>query len=177
MLRRLIRLSDNLADIIGNLVAPMSFLMMLLTCVVVIARYSFNLGLIAVAETVIYLHGIIFMLGIPYALKEQAHVRVDIIYSRLAPRARAFIDLLGTVLFLLPVSLFLIWSSIDYVNLSWSMKEASPEPGGLAGVYLLKSLIPVMACLLLVQGATEFLRALLVFLTPIDGSVTESRET
>jgi TRAP-type mannitol/chloroaromatic compound transport system permease small subunit len=164
MLHRLITISDRTADLIGNLVAPLTFLMGLLTCIVVIARYSFNMGLIPVVEAVIYLHGIVFMLGIPYALKEQAHVRVDIIYSRLKPKSRAFIDLLGTTIFLLPVSLFLIWSSIDYVSLSWRMNETSFEPGGLPWVYLLKTLIPVMACLLLVQGLTEFLRSLQIIL-------------
>lgn len=162
MLRRLITISDKTADFIGNLVAPLSFLMVLLTCIVVIARYYFNLGLTPVVEAVIYLHGIVFMLGIPYALKEQAHVRVDIIYSRLRPKSRAVIDMLGTAIFLLPVSFFLIWSSIDYVSLSWRMNETSVEPGGLPWVYLLKTLIPIMACLLLVQGLTEFLRSLLV---------------
>jgi len=166
MLNNLVSITDKLTSFVGNLVAPLSFMMMLLTCVVVIARYSFNLGLIPLVETVIYLHGIVFMLGIPYALKEQAHVRVDIIYSRLDPRARAFIDLFGTLVFLLPVSLFLIWSSLDYVSLSWSMKEGSAEPGGLPGVYLLKSLIPLMAGLLLLQGLAEFLRALLTVLKP-----------
>jgi len=105
-------------------------------------------------------------LGIPYALKEQSHVRVDIIYSRLDMRFRALIDLLGTLIFLLPLSLFLIWSSLDYVNLSWNMQEGSAEPGGLPGVYLLKTLIPLMAALLLLQGLSEFSRALLVILKP-----------
>ncbi len=171
MLKTLIALTDKITGFIGNLVAPMSFMMMLLTCIVVIARYFFNLGLIPLVETVIYLHGIVFMLGIPYALKEQSHVRVDIIYSRLSTRHRALIDLLGTVIFLLPLGLFLIWSSLDYVNLSWSMQEGSPEPGGLPGVYLLKTLIPVMAGLLLLQGLSEFLRALLEVLKPT--AVTE----
>ena len=157
----LISLVDRVTDFIGNLVAPLTFAMMLLTCVVVVARYSFNLGLTPLVETVIYLHGLVFMLGIPYALKEQAHVRVDIIYSRLSVRSRALVDLFGTVFFLLPLCSFLIWSSIDYVNLSWNMREGSAEPGGLPGVYLLKTLIPLMAVLLLLQGLTEFLRALL----------------
>jgi len=166
MLKTFIALTDKTTSLIGNLVAPLSFIMMLLTCVVVVARYSFNLGLTPLVETVIYLHGIVFMLGIPYALKEQSHVRVDIIYSRLDMRFRALIDLLGTLIFLLPLSLFLIWSSLDYVNLSWNMQEGSAEPGGLPGVYLLKPLIPLMAALLLLQGLSEFSRALLVILKP-----------
>jgi len=89
MLKTFIALTDKTTSLIGNLVAPLSFIMMLLTCVVVVARYSFNLGLTPLVETVIYLHGIVFMLGIPYALKEQSHVRVDIIYSRLDMRFRS----------------------------------------------------------------------------------------
>ncbi len=159
---------DKIASLVGNLVAPLSFIMMLLTCVVVVARYYFNLGLTPLVETVIYLHGIVFMLGIPYALKEQSHVRVDIIYSRLNIKFRALIDLLGTLIFLLPLSLFLIWSSLDYVILSWNMQEGSAEPGGLPGVYLLKTLIPLMAALLLLQGSSEFARALLALIKATD---------
>ncbi|HIG42159.1 MAG TPA: TRAP transporter small permease subunit [Gammaproteobacteria bacterium] len=134
--------------------------MMLLTCIVVAARYLFNVGATSIQETVIYLHGIVFMLGIAYTLRQSGHVSVDIVYQRLSLKTRAVVNLFGTLVFLFPVAIFLIWTSLDYVSFSWSLKEGSPEPGGLPFVYLLKTLIPVMAILLLLQGIAELLRNL-----------------
>lgn len=160
MLQLLLKL-DRLATATGNLVAPLTFVMMLLTCIVVTARYAFNQSLIPVLEAVMYLHACIFMLGISYTLKAGGHVRVDIFYQRLSPRAQAGIELGGSLLFLLPTAGFILYSSLDYVALSWRLNEASAEPGGLPGIYLLKSLIPVTAVLLLLQAVAEVARALL----------------
>ena len=96
-----------------------------------------------------YLHGMVFLLGIAFALKQNAHVRVDIIYQKASRRTQAKIDLLGTLLFLFPVAAFIGWMSIDFVAFSWRVGEGSAEPGGLPGVYLLKTLLPLMAILLL----------------------------
>jgi TRAP-type mannitol/chloroaromatic compound transport system permease small subunit len=134
--------------------------MMLLTCTVVVARYWFNTGLTPVAEGVMFLHACVFMLGIAYTLRAGGHVRVDIVYQRLSRRGQAFIDLLGAVLFLFPVTAFIFIASLDYVDLSWRLQEGSPEPGGLPGTYLLKGLIPLMTILLGLQGIAEVLRCL-----------------
>jgi len=132
--------------------------MMLLTCGVVIARYIFNVGAIPIQESIVYLHGTVFMLGIAYTLQHSGHVRVDILYQRLSIRGKTTVDLLGTVFFLFPVAIFMLWSSLDFVSFSWSLKETSAEPGGLPFVYVLKTLIPVMAILLLIQGMAELLK-------------------
>lgn len=132
--------------------------MMLLTFGVVIARYVFNVGAIPVQEFIIYLHGTVFMLGIAYTLRHSGHVRVDILYQRLSRRGQTFVDLFGTIFFLFPVALFILWSSLDFVAFSWSLKETSAEPGGLPFVYILKTLIPIMAILLLIQGLAELLK-------------------
>jgi TRAP-type mannitol/chloroaromatic compound transport system permease small subunit len=102
------------------------------------------------------------MLGAAYTLKHDGHVRVDIIYQKLSARARAWIDLLGTLLLLFPVCLFMLFTSMDYVSAAWAIQEGSREAGGLDGVYLLKTAIPVMAVLLLLQGGSLLLRNLLV---------------
>lgn len=127
-------------------------LMAVITFAIVLFRYGFNLGAIAVQESVIYLHAIAFMLGIPYALKTDEHVRVDVIYGRLAPRGRAWVNLLGHCLFLVPVTLTLFWLSLPYVGASWRILEGSPEVGGIPGIFLLKTLIPLTSALLLLQG-------------------------
>ncbi|MEO2175882.1 MAG: TRAP transporter small permease subunit [bacterium] len=159
-MKKITHLIDLLSDCVGTIIAPLTLIMMLLTCIVVAARYLFNVGATSIQETVIYLHGIVFMLGIAYTLRQSGHVSVDIVYQRLSLKTRAVVNLFGTLVFLFPVAIFLIWTSLDYVSFSWSLKEGSPEPGGLPFVYLLKTLIPVMAILLLLQGIAELLRNL-----------------
>jgi len=121
-----------------------------------------NTGSIALQESITYLHATLFMLGAAWTLKEDGHVRVDIFYSKQSRRTRAWIDLAGTLLLLLPVSAFILFSSLDYVAASWSVRESSQEAGGLDAVYLLKTTIPVMAVLLILQGSAIILKNFLV---------------
>ena len=153
---------DNLSDWTGRTVAWLTLLMMLITCTIVVARYGFNIGSIALQESVIYLHGLVLMTSIAYTLRHQGHVRVDIFYARFSPESQALIDLLGTLFFLFPFSIFLFYCSLDYVSLSWSLGESSGQPGGLPGVYLLKTLIPLFSILLFLQGIAELLRNLTI---------------
>lgn len=113
-------------------------------------------------EAVMYMHGIVFMLGIPYTLKHRDHVRVDIIHQKLSTKGKAYIDTFGTLVFLFPVSIFLFLSSLDYVAFSWSVNESSAMPGGLPGVFIIKTLIPVMAILLFLQGIADLLRNVII---------------
>jgi len=136
--------------------------MVAVTLLIVVLRYAFDQGSIVLQESVLYLHGLVFMLGIPYALKNDAHVRVDLIYGRLGVRGRACIDLLGHVLFLVPVCVALFLYSRPYVAGSWRIFEGSSEVGGIPAVFLLKTLIPVTAGLLLLQGISEMVRCLAV---------------
>ena len=153
---------DNFAEKTGRLVAWLTLAIVIVTFTVVVLRYLFNSGSIALQESVSYLHAMVFMLGAAYTLKHDGHVRVDIIYQKLAPRARAWIDLLGTLLLLFPVCLFMLYTSMGYVTAAWAIQEGSREAGGLDGVYLLKTAIPVMAILLLLQGCSLLIRNLLV---------------
>ena len=152
---------DGLSEWTGRIIAWMTLAMVLVTFLIVVLRYAFNLGWIAMQESVLYMHATVFMLGAAYTLKHDQHVRVDIFYRRMGPRGRAFVDLAGTLLLLIPVCLFILDSSLDYVREAWAIREASPEAGGLPWVYLLKTLIPLMAALLLLQGVSLALRALL----------------
>ena len=161
MIRNIARFVDRLNDIVGTSVAWLTLLMVVITCGVVLARYVFDYGSIALQESVIFMHGTVFMLGIAYTLKEKGHVRVDVFYERFSPKTRSVIDLIGHGFFLVPFSIFILWTSLGYVEFAWSLKESSAQPGGLPGVYLLKTLIPVMAVLLLVQGLADICKALL----------------
>ena len=152
---------DRLAEATGRIIAWLTLAMVLITFGVVVLRYLFNSGSIALQESISYLHAAVFMLGAAYTLRHDGHVRVDIFYQRCSPVARAWIDLLGTVLLLFPVCGFIFASSLDYVSASWAIHEGSREAGGLNGVFLLKTAIPVMA-LLILQGCAMVLRSLLV---------------
>lgn len=139
--------------------------MVVVTCAVVTARYLFNFGSIGLQESVMYMHGAVFMLGIAFTLKEHGHVRVDVLYEKFPPRVKVCIDIAGHLLFLIPFSIFILWTSLEYVSFSWSLRESSGQPGGLPAVYLIKGLIPAMAFLLLLQGISEILKGFLS-LTP-----------
>lgn len=149
---------DALAEGTGRAIAWLTLPMVLLTAVVVVLRYLFDAGAIWLQESVMYLHGSVFLLGSAYTLKHDAHVRVDIVYSRLGPRSRHWIDLLGSLMFLMPVSALVLIYTVPYVVKSWSLLEGSPEVGGIPAVFLLKTLLPVSATLLLLQGVAEALR-------------------
>jgi TRAP-type mannitol/chloroaromatic compound transport system permease small subunit len=150
---------DAVTDRCGRLLAWLVLAMALLTALIVVLRYGFNIGSILAQETVIYLHGSLFLLGAAYALKTGAHVRVDIFYRNFSARTQAWVNSLGGIVFLLPLCAFIIASSADYVTESWAMREVSPEPGGIPAVFLLKSLIPLAAINLAMQGVAEVLRA------------------
>ena len=133
--------------------AWLTLIMVIVTFSVVVLRYGFNLGSIALQESIIYLHALNFMLGAAFTLKHDAHVRVDIFYQKMGPQGRAWVDLLGTLFLLLPVCGFIFWASWGYVADAWSVREASGEAGGLPFVYLLKSILLLMPSLLILQGA------------------------
>ena len=111
-------------------------------------------------QAVMCMHGFVFMLGVPY--QHRGHVRVDIIHQKLSIKGKAYIDTFGTLVFLFPVSIFLFLSSLDYVAFSWSVYETSAMPGGLPGVFIIKTLIPVMAILLFLQGIADLLRNVII---------------
>jgi TRAP-type mannitol/chloroaromatic compound transport system permease small subunit len=153
---------EQLNEHLGRLVSWLSLAMVLVTFVVVVLRYAFDLGWIWLQESITFMHAALFLVGAAYTLKHGGHVRVDIFYHRFTPKQRAWVDLLGSLFLLLPVCLFIFFASWSYVLDSWSLLEGSREAGGLEGVYLLKSLILVMAGMLLLQGLVIMLRAYFV---------------
>jgi TRAP-type mannitol/chloroaromatic compound transport system permease small subunit len=161
-LHSFVRLIDTFTDISGRLLAWLGLFMALLTALIVLLRYGFNMGSITSQEAVIYMHGCLFMLGAAYALKTGSHVRVDIFYQHMGQRSRAWVNSLGGIIFLIPLCLFICGVSWNYVAESWAIRETSPEPGGIPAVFLLKALLPVMAINLLLQGIAETLRSTLV---------------
>ncbi len=160
----LIRTLNSCSDGLGKAVAWLTAAMVLITCVIVVLRYVLATGSIALQESLSYLHAMVFMLGIGFTLSRDGHVRVDIFYRNFSPRSRAWVNLLGSLLFLLPVCVVIFCLSLDYVGSSWAIREQSSENSGLPWVYLLKTLLLVMPALLLLQGIAEVSKALLFLL-------------
>ncbi len=151
---------DKLIDKVGQIASALSIVLALLTAIVVLFRYVLGGGSIALQESITYIHSAIFLLGASVGLKQAAHVRVDIFFRQMSKTQQAWVDSLGTLLFLLPVSVFIVVSSWHFVQASWVIKEVSADAGGLAYVYLLKTLIPIGASLLTLQGCAELARSI-----------------
>ena len=160
----IIGIIDRFTQRLGSGLSWLGLIMMLITVLVVFLRYGFDIGWIAMQETVLYLHAAIFMLGMAYTLKHDGHVRVDVFYRNFSKRGQAWVNMLGFVFLLMPICVFIGVMSFEYVQASWALKETSAEAGGLPWVYLLKSLILLMVAALMLQGVAEFLRSLSVLL-------------
>ena len=129
--------------------------MVLVTVTIVVLRYVFEIGAIPLQESVMYMHGILFLLGIPYGINKDTHVRVDILYARLSDRHQALVNLIGHLVFLLPIAVFIVVTSWPYTLASWRVLEGSSEVGGLPAIFLLKTLIPITAVLMGLQALSE----------------------
>ena len=152
-------LLENVVEWIGKCVAWLVLLMAFVTVIVVARRYIFQAGgEIYLQESVIYMHSLMFMFGLSYAMKHDGHVRVDLFYSRFGPRSKAIVDIAGHILFLLPTCLVIAIFSLEYVAASWRVLEGSREVGGIPGVYLLKTVIPLTAVLLVLQSMLDVSR-------------------
>lgn len=171
LIHKIVSVIDSFTLLLGRTIAWLVLAMMLTTCAVVLLRYGFGIGSIALQESVIYMHAAVFLLCAGYTLKNNAQVRVDICYQRFTRPQRAWVNALGSVVFLIPFCVFLLFISWHFVSGSWRILEVSSEPGGIAAVFLLKSLIPIAAITLALQGLAEALRNLLVLCVPTDTAV------
>ncbi len=153
---------DALNENIGKAVAWLALLMVIVQFIVVIMRYVFGIGSIFMQESIIYLHATVFMLGAGYTLLHNGHVRVDIFYREASPRRKAVVDLLGVMIFLIPVLALIWWGSWPYVANSWRVFEGSRETSGIQAVFLLKTVILVFVVLVVLQGISLAIRSLLI---------------
>ncbi|MCG8512288.1 MAG: TRAP transporter small permease subunit [Rhodospirillales bacterium] len=158
-LAALSRRIDIINERIGRTVAWIALIMVLVQVVIVLMRYVFGVGSIMMQESVVYMHAMLFMAAAGYALVHDGHVRIDIVYREASPRTKAIIDLAGSVLFLLPLCVLIVWVSWRYVSVSWAVLEGSKETSGIQGVFLLKTLIPLFAGLLGLQGLSLAIRS------------------
>jgi len=146
------RTVDAINERVGSAVSWLTTVLVIVVCYDVFTRYLMRNSSVAVQEMEWHLFALIFLLGAAYTLKHDRHVRVDIIYARLSSKGKAWIDLLGSLLFLLPFCIVAIWASQSFVANAFRVMETSPNPGGLPGRFLLKAAIPAGFVLLLLQG-------------------------
>ena len=152
---------DRFSALLGRASSWLTLLMVLVTFAVVVMRYVFDVGFIWLQESVVWMHACVFMMGAAYTLQLEGHVRVDIFYRDMSEARRAWVDLLGVIVFLLPVCAFLGWAAFDFVAVSWKLHEASREPGGLPYplIPLLKSILLIMPVTLGLQGLSLLLQS------------------
>ncbi|MBA1148644.1 TRAP transporter small permease subunit [Ectothiorhodospiraceae bacterium WFHF3C12] len=160
----LVRGIDGLNQVIGRTLAWLTLAMVVVTFTVVVLRYGFNMGWIAMQESVMYMHAFVFMACAGYTLRHNGHVRVDVFYNKMTDRGRAFVNLFGSLFLLMPMFGYILWGSWDYVASSWALMEGSVEVGGLPYVYVLKTAIIAMAATMLLQGISQAIRNLLFLL-------------
>ena len=130
----------------------LAIIMVGLTLCVVLLRYLFSSNTIFLQELITYTHALFFLLGIPLGILRDDHVRVDLIYSRLSERKQSIISLLGHLLFLLPLSILMLFLTTPYAISSWQIFEGSSEVGGVPAIFLLKTLLPITALLIALIG-------------------------
>ncbi|WP_370980555.1 TRAP transporter small permease subunit [Agaribacterium sp. ZY112] len=164
LVRLLQQLNNNINCLQSNIAALLRWLLLFMTlCVsgIVLARV-FNFGSTAVQESIAYAHAFLFMLTLAYTLQQDKHVRVDIFYRRFKPEGQAWVNLIGSILFLLPFAIFITAISWHSMLQSWRIQESSLNPGGLPLIFLLKSLAPAAGFLLALQALSEVAKQLLI---------------
>lgn len=133
-----------------------------LICTDVILRYLFNFSSASLFELELHVFALIFLLGAAYTLKADRHVRVDVFYTRFSEKGKAWVNLIGTIIFLIPLCIVVIVSSVPFVAESYNIIEGSPDPGGLPFRFLVKSAIPIGFSLLLLQAVSFCIRSIFV---------------
>ncbi len=145
------KLFDKLSILLRSLIIKFFYLMFILVIINIFLRYVFNTNFIFMQELVMYLHAFMFLFGISICLKEDTHVRIDVISNKLTKKTRDIIEVVGCLVFIIPFCIFVMYESTSMIIRSWIIMESSSEPGGLPLIYILKSSIYFFAVLLLIE--------------------------
>ena len=143
---------DTINDRIGRGVSWATLLLVVVTFVDVVMRYTLNISFVFTQELEWHIFAFIFLMGAGYTLKIDGHVRVEVFYGKLGRKGRAWINLIGVLFFLIPSCIIFIKTSIPFVVKSFQVMEGSPDPGGIPFRFLLKACIPAGYALILIQG-------------------------
>ena len=159
MLHSISNILEAISDLSGKVVSWLCLILVILMCYDVTMRYLFNQTSIAFFELEWHLFSLIFLLGAAYTFKHDKHVRVDVFYSKFSPRKKAWVNLIGTLVFLIPFCYIILKTSLQFANNSFQIKESSPDPGGLPARYLIKYAISLGFLLLMLQAIAQALRS------------------
>lgn len=159
LLLRLERAVNRFSDLLGRIAAVLFVLMLFNVFIDVVSRYVFNDVSIALQELEWHLFATMFLLAIPYTLRAGGHVRVDLVYDRLAPGSRAWIDLFGSLFLLLPFCLLVAWYGVGFAQEAYLLGETSGDPGGLPYRWLIKAAIPLALFATAVSGIGLLLKS------------------
>ncbi|MBW1649197.1 MAG: TRAP transporter small permease subunit [Deltaproteobacteria bacterium] len=152
LLLKISGLIDNLNKKVGKIAGYVALLMVLVVFVDVVMRYAFKSSFVFTQELEWHLFAFVFLLGAGYTLFLDGHVRVDIFYQKLSPKGRAWTNMIGVLLFLIPGCLLIIKTSLVFVYNAWIVSECSPDPGGIPLRFIVKSFIPIGFVLVFLQG-------------------------
>lgn len=155
---------DAINERLGRLVSWLTFLLVVLICVDVLLRYVLNFSKAALYEMEWHLFAAIFLLGAAFTLKHDRHVRVDVFYANFTEKNKAWVNLAGTLVFLIPFCGIIAYTSLPFVLDSFAMNESSPDAGGLPYRFVIKLAIPIGMVLLMLQGVAQALRAIKIIL-------------
>lgn len=158
MLRALARTIDAIQEPFGRAVSWLTTLMVAVVFADVIMRYTLSRTYVFTQELEWYLFGIVYLLAAGYTMLHDEHVRVDIVYSKLSPRRKAWLDFILLLVFFFPSCLLVVYTSWPFVRNSWSVWESSPDPGGIPARWALKSVIIIGFVILMIQGVSELIK-------------------
>jgi len=157
------KLFEKLNIIIGKVLSILMVLLIINVFYDVVSRYFFNGGSIALQEMEWHLFGVIILFGMSYALREEAHVRVDFLYNNLSARTQSIINIIGTILFIIPLAVLIIYGSYDFVMDSYEMNEISEDPGGLTHRWIIKAMIPLSFFYLIITSIGYIIKNIITF--------------
>jgi len=160
MLSRLEQWINKLSDICGVVGSILFILMLFNVFYDVVARYWFNQVSIGMQEMEWHLFAAMFLLAIPYTIRTDGNVRVDLIYDTLGARGKALINLFGSLILLLPFTLLVAWFGIDFSYQAFDLGEGSGDPGGLTNRWIIKAVIPLSFFMMALAGLAVILRSL-----------------
>ena len=157
MTRFLIKILNIFSEKIGGISSLLILFLILLVSVSVILRYVLSIGFIWIQDLYIWIHAIFILLGISYTLKMDNHVRIDLLYRNLNKKKRNLINLIGLIIFAIPLTYILLVNGLDYFTRSYNLNEGSKESGGLPNIYILKFFIFFLGILLLLEICRQIL--------------------
>ncbi len=156
---KVVKIIDKINEFFGEIACWLCTILVCIVCYDVFNRYLFNRTNPAMYELEWHIYAVIFLIAAGFALKYDQHVRVDLTYARFSKRTRAWVNLIGAFVFLIPYCILVVYATKDWVYQSWLIKESSPDPGGLPARYILKACVPFGFILLLIQGIAEAIKS------------------